>query len=203
MIDTAWALESRIRITALLETIGLFTILGIVFLTPAFGERHLIFEKVVDINKNELEKSLTNLENLPKIFPDNIKSVKPYSEKSAQIVFGIGAFFVPSEVELTKGTTQNIVKITSGDLKDTRLVITTEETWGFDGTPKQGTIVNIEMVLQTSGFLALAGIASDDNIKYSFDKSLVDIVSYVKGQSKEQSQSFDDKLQVNKRQFRN
>lgn len=196
-------MESRIGITALIGTIGLFAILSIDFSTPAFAERHLIFEKVIDINKNELEKSITNLENLPKIFPDNIKSVKPYNDKSAQIVFGIGAFFVPSDVELTKGTDQNIVKITSGDLKDTHIVITTQETWGYDGTPKQGTIVNIEMNLQTSGFFALAGLASDDNLRYSFDKSLVDIVSYVKGPIREPSQILDDKTNVNKRQFRN
>ncbi len=196
-------MESRIGITVLIGTIGLFAILSIDFSTPAFAERHLIFEKVIDINKNELEKSVTNLENLPKIFPDNIKSVKPYNDKSAQIVFGIGAFFVPSDVELTKGTDQNIVKITSGDLKDTHIVITTQETWGYDGTPKQGTIVNIEMNLQTSGFFALAGLASDDNLRYSFDKSLVDIVSYVKDPIQEPSQSLDDKTNVNKRQFRN
>jgi hypothetical protein len=184
--------------------LGLLLILIVViFSTPAFAERDLIFEKVIDINKNELEKSVTNLENLPKIFPDTIKSVKPYNDESAQIVFGIGAFFVPSDVELTKGTDQNIVKITSGDLKDTHLVITTQETWGFDGTPKQGTIVNIEMNLQTSGFLALAGLASDENIRYSFDKSLVDIVSYVKSPTKEPSQSLAEKSNVNKRQFRN
>jgi hypothetical protein len=195
-------LERRIRITALIGTIGLFTILVIAFSTPAFAERHLIFEKIIDIKKIELEKSVTNLENLPKIFPDTIKSVKPYGDK-AQIVFGIGALFVPSDVELTKGTDKNIIKITSGDLKDTHIVITTQETWGFDGTPKQGTIVNIEMDLETSGFLAMAGLASDDNIMYSFDKSLVDIVSYVKGQTKEPSQSFAEKSNVNKRQFRN
>ncbi|MGI0041203.1 MAG: hypothetical protein ACRD94_04480 [Nitrosopumilaceae archaeon] len=195
-------MESRKRITAFTGTIGLFTIVVIVFSTPVFAERHLNFEKVIDINKNELEKSLTNLENLPKIFPATIKSVKPYSDKSAQIVFGIGAFFVPSDVELTKGTDQNIVKITSGDLKDTHLVITTQETWGFDGMANQGTLVNIDMVLQTSGFLALAGLASDDNIRYSFDKSILDLVSYVKNPPKE-SVKGSDSPQVNKRQFRN
>jgi hypothetical protein len=192
--------------TALVSSLGFLILLVIAFSTPSFAERYFSFEKVVDINKGDLEKSVTNLENLPNIFPDNVRSVKPYSDKSAQIVFGIGAFSATSDVKITKELERNIVKIISGDLKDTHLVITTQETWGFDGTPNQGTIVNIDMVLQTSGFLALAGFVSDEAIIYSIDKSLLDLESFVKKPAKQPNQSLADikvELKTNKRNFRN
>ena len=176
-------------------------VVGTVFLVaanPAFADRSITFEKVVDIDKNTLQESLTDLNSLPKIFPKNVKSVESQTtdeKNSAKVTFGLNGLSINSEIEVTELQNRNILEIVSGDLKGTRLTTVLQETWGFDGTPNQGTVVKMKMILQTSGLLSLVGLASDDDINYSLDKSLIDIVSYVKSSekvSKQDNENSDD-----------
>lgn len=155
---------------------------------PVFAEREFSFEKTVDINKNTFQNSLTDLDSLKKIFPQNIKSVETKlenNEKSyAKMTFGFGGFSIDSDIELTNHeNSTHIIEITSGGLSGTKLTANLTETWSYDGKPNQGTIVEIDMTLQTSGFLSLIGLAPDDAIIYSLDKSILDIVSYTKSKN--------------------
>ncbi len=151
---------------------------------PISAERSFYFEKVLDINKKSFQDSLTNLNNLPKIFPENIKSVEQLSNEKAKMILGVGGFSINSEVELTnKPNSVHTMKIISGDLEGTKITTALKETWSFDGTPNEGTIIEIDMILQTSGFISLIGLASDETILYSLDRSLLNIVSYVKSNS--------------------
>ena len=172
------------KITQVILAISL-VVLVIGINQPISAERSFHFEKVLDINKKSFQGALTNLNNLPKIFPENIKSVDSSSVENevakAKMVIGVGGFSINSEVELTNE--QNSVhkmKVISGDLRGTEITTALKETWAYDGTPNEGTVIEIDMVLQTSGLLSLIGLASDEVILYSLDKSLLDIVSYVK-----------------------
>lgn len=152
---------------------------------PISAERSFYFEKVLDINKKSFQDSLTNLNNLPKIFPENIKSVELSSNENeitkAKMILGVGGFSINSEVELTnEPNSVHTMKIISGDLEGTKITTALKETWAYDGTPNEGTIIEIDMILQTSGFISLIGLASDETVLYSLDKFLLDIVSYVK-----------------------
>ena len=181
-----------------LGIVFVFSIILFVATNPAFADRSVTFEKIVDVNKNAFQESITDLKNLPKIFPNNVESVESLRDgenAAAMVVFGLNGFSINSEVEVTKEQEKNILQVVSGGLKGTKLTTTLQETWGFDGTPNQGTVVKINMILQTSGFLSLIGLASDDSITYSLDRSLVDIVSYVKSSevSQQDEQKSDEK----------
>jgi hypothetical protein len=177
---------SNQRILQVFLTISV-VLLAIGINQPISAERSFYFEKVLDINKKSFQDSLTNLNNLPKIFPENIKSVKPSSdenENKAKMTLGVGGFSINSEVELAKETNSvHTMKIISGDLEGTKITTSLKETWSYDGIPNEGTIIEIDMILQTSGFLSLIGLASDETILYSLDKSLLDVVSYVKSKN--------------------
>ena len=155
---------------------------------PANAERTFYFEKVIDINKKSFEDSLINPNNLQKIFPENVKLVKSETNENektiAKMELGFSGFSINSEVELTNlPDSKHTMEIISGDLEGTKITTALKETWSYDGTPNEGTKVEIDMVLQTSGYLSLIGLAPDDAILYSLDKSLVDIVSYVKSKN--------------------
>jgi len=88
---------SKLRIfqVFLVVSVILFAI-GII--QPISSERSFYFEKVLDINKKSFQDSLTNLNNLPKIFPENIKSVELSSNENeiikAKMILGVGGFSI-------------------------------------------------------------------------------------------------------------
>lgn len=149
-----------------------------------FAERNFSLEKIVDINKDVLEDSLTDLNAFPKIFPENVKSVKLVQDNEktiAEMVLGFSGFSIKSQVEVkNQPNSKHTIEVISGDLRGTKLVTSLTKTWSYSGVPDEGTIVEMDMTLKTSGFLALVALATDDTIVYSLDRSLVDIVSYIK-----------------------
>ena len=192
--------QARIGIILL----GLFVILVTSMINqPVNAERSFYFEKVIDINKKSFQDSLINPNSLQKIFPENVKLVESKTDENEKIIakmeLGFAGFAINSEVELTNfPDSTHTMEIISGDLEGTKITTALMETWSYDGVPNEGTKVEIDMVLETSGYLSLIGLAPDDAILYSLDKSLVDIVSYVKSnngdsyEDKDQNTSSDD-----------
>ena len=152
---------------------------------PIYAERNFYFEKVIDINKKSFQDSLINPNNLQKIFPENVKLIESKTDENektiAKMELGFAGFSINSEIELTNlPDSTHTMEIISGDLEGTKITTSLRETWSYDGIPNEGTKVEIDMTLHTSGYLSLIGLAPDDAILYSLDKSLVDIESYVK-----------------------
>ena len=155
-------------------------VISIIFLQPAFAETNLQFTKILDIDKESLQTVMADLNNFPKIFPDFIKSVES-SKNGAKMVIEINGFHVYPQIEYYDQTeNSHVLKVVSGDLKGTKLTTKLVETWGFNGEKNQGTIVNVDMNLQFSGFSSFLGVVSDDVLKYSVDRFLLDTVSYAK-----------------------
>ena len=155
-------------------------VISIIFLQPAFAEKNLQFTKILDIDKESLQTVMADLNNFPKIFPDFIKSVES-SKNGAKMVIEINGFHVYPQIEYYDQTeNSHVLKVVSGDLKGTKLTTKLVETWGFNGEKNQGTIVNVDMNLQFSGFSSFLGVVSDDVLKYSVDRFLLDTVSYAK-----------------------
>ena len=180
-------------------------VLLIIFTTiqqTVFAERSIQFEKVLDIQKENLQEILLDLNNLPKIFPNNIKSIESVENQNgralAKTVLTLNGFDFSSNVLYTKKTAEkHIMEIISGDLKGTKLDVTLKETWGFDGTPNAGTIVNIRMNLQFSGLASLLGFISDESLTYVLDKFLIDVVSDVNASSEKNLQQNQNDLDEN------
>jgi len=180
-------------------------VLLIIFTTiqqTVFAEKSIQFEKVLDIQKENLQEILLDLNNLPKIFPNNIKSIEFVENQNdrtlAKTVLTLNGFDFSSNVLYTKKTAEkHIMKIISGDLKGTKLDITLEETWGFDGTPNAGTLINIRMNLQFSALASLLGFIPDESITYVLDKFLIDVVSDVNASSEKNLQQNQNDLDEN------
>ena len=81
-----------ILLFALVVSISLFQI-SISEAENAYAESHIELEKVVDVNKETFENYITDLKNLPKIFPNYVKSVDTTNSNEnknlAKIVFGL------------------------------------------------------------------------------------------------------------------
>jgi len=170
-------------LTVQLALVGLFSVILIFNSQLAFADRNINYEKIVDIEKDALETVFEDLEILPKIFPDFVKSVESSNndnKKVAKIELNLNGFHFYPIVEYSNpfdGT--HLIQVTSGDLRGTKINTSLEKTWGFDGTANKGTIVNMQLDLKQSGLSLILGIIPDKVVLYSVDRFLVDTVNYV------------------------
>ena len=185
-----------IRIAFSLGLVAVFSIMVIsATQQPAFADRTIYFNKVFDINKDSLEQVIGDLKNMPKVFPDFIESVE-YSnneeKKLAKIALNLNGFHIYPQIKYSQPNQGwHIVQVVSGDLKGTKLFTKFDETWGFDGTPNQGTIVNIELNLRYSGISSFLGIVSDKTLEYSLDRFLIESVSFANSNGENYSEEQD------------
>ncbi len=186
-----------IRIAFSLGFVAVFSIMVIsATQQPAFADRTIYFNKVFDINKDSLEQVMGDLKNMPKVFPGFIESVE-YSnneeKKLAKIALNLNGFHIYPQIKYSQPNQGwHIVQVVSGDLKGTKLFTKFDETWGFDGTPNQGTIVNIELNLRYSGISSFLGIVSDKTLEYSLDRFLIQSVSFANSNGENYSEDQDD-----------
>ncbi len=148
----------------------------------AYAEKDLSLKKTVDVKSQVLLETLSNLQSYPQIFPEYIKSVELMGDKSAKFNVGSNGIFFDVQTQYTQYPGGNyVVEVTSGDLKGSRIITTLQKTWGFDGTPDGGTVVNMEVLLQTSGMLSLlAPFIPDQTILSNLDTGLDKFATYAK-----------------------
>lgn len=166
----------------------LAVVLSIIIMTisPAFADQHTSFQKILDVEKSSLQETLIDVRNYEKVFPDFIRSVDVLerNEGGSLAEFSMGFGMIPLQVKvehniLNENTHE--LNIVSGDLKGTQITTTLKKTWGFDGLPEQATVVNIDMSLKVSGFLALMGIIDENLVHYTLDSSLLSLQEYSNG----------------------
>ncbi len=152
-------------------------------ITPVYGTRALTVQKTIDVRKEYFLKALTDYNNYPKIFPDNIKSASLKSNNIVQIQGSAGGIGFNEEVKSSiqpDGT--YLLEVISGDLKGTKIVTSLSSTWGFhDGTADGGTKVKTNLSLEAS-WIASVGLAlvGDDAIKSAIDASMYKFYLYAK-----------------------
>lgn len=147
----------------------------------AFAERTVDFAKVIDVDKSSVEKYFKDFEILKQIFPKNIKSIDPIKQTENENIFKInlkmnGVSLNP-QVLYKNSDDKHLLKVLDGELKGTVISTKLHETWGFDGTPNQGTIVNVKTKLNTSGFFSLINFIPESAIIYTLDYGFSSIVA--------------------------
>lgn len=170
-------------------TLILFVFSFLMISQSAYAEKDLGLKKTEDVNNQALLETLSNIQNYPQIFPEYIKSVELTGPDTAKLNVGSNGIFFDVQTKYTQNSDGSyVVEVISGDLKGSRIVTTLQKTWGFDGTPDGGTIVNMDMVLQTSGMLSLlAPSIPDQAILSNLDSGLDKFASYAKSKSETQS----------------
>lgn len=159
-------------------------------ITPmAFAERVVDFEKTVDVNIKSVEKYFKNFEKIQDVFPKSINSItQTENENIFKLNLEMNGVSLNPKVLYKNSDDTHLLKVLDGDLKGTTISTTLLETWGFDGTPNQGTVVNVKTKLNTSGFFSLVNFVPESSIIYTLDYSLSSIVSDVKGDSSNSSE---------------
>ena len=148
------------------------------------AQKEIFFEKTVNVKQNYLLDTMSNIENYPKIIPDNINSVKLIEGEKDQASMNVGLEGINFDVKtqytiLPDGS--NFIEVLEGDLKGTKLTTTLTKTWGFDGTKDGGTIVKMKLSLEISGALSLVtAFAPDESILFALDSSLIKFVNHAK-----------------------
>ena len=163
-------------------TLILFVFSFLMISQSAYAEKDLVLKKTVDVKNQALLETLSNIQNYPQIFPENIKSVELTGTNTAKFNVGSNGIFFDIQTTYTQNSDGSyVIEITSGDLKGSKIVTTLQKTWGFDGTPDGGTIVNMDIMLQTSGMLSLlAPSISDQAILSNLDSGLDKFADYAK-----------------------
>lgn len=134
--------------------------------------------KQYEIGSDEISKVFTEIENFPKILPNNIPSVE-ILEKTENYVLakekfyerGLGAEFL---VEHKWDGDQHIMKILDGDAKDSTITLTFEK---INNSTKITTDVNIKF----KGFLSVLSFIPQSNLMHATETVLDTFFHYVKG----------------------
>jgi hypothetical protein len=164
----------------------IFSLIAIVILVPSmplsYADREINVQTVANVKEQSLLAAISDLQNYPQIFPDNVKSVNLLNNQTNLVDMNAGVngvFFDTQAVYQQSPNGTYTVQVTSGDLKGTTLTTELNKTWGFDGTPGMGTIANISLDLKTSGFLSwMLSFVPDSSLNYALQNGFSKFVNY-------------------------
>jgi len=170
-------------------TLILFVFSFLIISQSAYAEKELTLKKTVNVTNQVLLETLSNIQNYPLIFPEYIKSVELTGTDTAKFNVGSNGIFFDVQTKYSQSSDGSyVVEVTSGDLKGSKIITTLQKTWGFDGTHDGGTMVNMDLMLQTSGMLSLlAPSIPDQAILSNLNSGLDKFASYAKSHSETQS----------------
>ena len=160
--------------------LSLLVILSPVLTQPVFAERYIMYEDKVNVKKEILEKTMSDLQAYPKIFPQYIKSVQVIDPQKHLAKMRV-SFPFSSDWQIKYNTFADgkyAIEVTSGDLKGTKMTATLQKIAGFDGTPNGGTKVRMDLALELPWFYSM--FVSDDSIRSGLDLGLYEFENYAK-----------------------
>jgi ribosome-associated toxin RatA of RatAB toxin-antitoxin module len=190
-------MPKTLRYIGIYFTLILFVFSFLIISQSAYADKELSLKKTIDVKNQVLLETLSNVQSYPQIFPEYIKSVELTGTNTAKFNVGSNGIFFDVQTKYTQNPDGSyVVEVTSGDLKGSRVITTLQKTWSFDGTPDGGTMVNMDIVLQTSGMLSLlAPSIPDQAILSNLDAGLDKFASYAKSKSETPS-VLKDKSQI-------
>ena len=178
-------MPKKLKRSSIYFSLILFAFSFLVISQSAYADKELSLKKTVDVKNQILLETLSDLQNYPQIFPEYIKSVELTGANTAKFNVGSNGIFFDVQTQYTQNPDGSyVVEVISGDLKGSKIITTLQKTWGFDGTPNGGTILNMDILLQTSGMLSLlAPSIPDQAILSNLDAGLDKFASYAKSKS--------------------
>lgn len=146
---------------------------------PVFAEKIVSIQKIVDVDKESLTKSLSSLDKYTQILPDYIQSSKLIGYNTAQMKIGLDWTSIDAKVKFVESNNKVTLEVISGDLKGTKLyVIMSEKT---KNTQNKMTDVSAKIQLQMSWYMEmLTSLVSEKDIKSMLNTSLDGVVEYTK-----------------------
>lgn len=164
----------------------IFSLIAFVIIVPSmplsYADRVIDVQTVANVNEQSLLAAISNVQNYPQIFPDNVKYVKILDNKTNLVDMNAGVNGVFFDTQATYQQLPNgtyTVQVVSGDLKGTTMTTELNKTWGFDGAPGMGTVANISLDLKTSGFLSwMLSFVPDSSLNYALQNGISKFVDY-------------------------
>jgi hypothetical protein len=164
----------------------IFGLIAFIVLVPSmplsYADRVIDVQTVANVNEQSLLGAISDLQNYPQIFPDNVKSVNILNNQTNLVDMNAGInglFFDTQAIYQQSPNGTYTVQVVSGDLKGTTLTTELNKTWGFNGTPGMGTIANISLDLKTSGFLSwMLSFVPDSSLNYALQNGFSRFVDY-------------------------
>ncbi|MDE1762912.1 MAG: SRPBCC family protein [Thaumarchaeota archaeon] len=138
-----------------------FSLIALTVLVPSipvsYADRVIDVQTVADVNRQSLIVAISDLQDYPQIFPDNVKYVRMIDNKTNLVDMNAGVNGIYFDTQATYQQTPDgkyVIQVVSGDLKGTTMTTELNKTWGFDGKAGMGTKADISLDLKASGFLA-------------------------------------------------
>jgi len=148
----------------------------------SYADRVIDVQTTANVNEQSLIAAISNLQNYPQIFPDNVKYVKILDNKTNLVDMNAGVNGIYFDTQAVYHQTPDgkyIVQVVSGDLKGTTMTTEFNKTWGFDGKPGMGTKADIALDLQTSGFLSwMLNFVPDNSLSDALQNGFSRFVDY-------------------------
>lgn len=164
----------------------LLSLIALIVLVPniplSYADRMIDFQTVANVSEQSLIGAITDLQNYPQIFPDNVKSITLLDNKTNLVDMNAGIngiFFDTQAVYQQAPDGKYVVQVVSGDLNGTTITTELSKTWGFDGQPGMGTVANVSLDLKTSGFLSwMLNLVPDNSLSYALQNGFSRFVDY-------------------------
>lgn len=164
----------------------IFGVIAIIVLVPSmplsYADRVIDVQTVANVKEQSLLAAISDIQNYPQIFPDNVKYVKILNNQTNLVDMNAGingVFFDTQAVYQQSPNGTYTVQVISGDLNGTTLTTELNKTWGFNGTPGMGTIANISLDLKTSGFLSwMLSFVPNSSLNYALQDGISKFVDY-------------------------
>jgi protoporphyrinogen oxidase len=148
----------------------------------SYADRVIDIQTVANVNEQSLITAISNVQDYPQIFPENVKYVKILDNKTNLVDMNAGINGIYFDTQAIYHQTPDgkyIVQVVSGDLKGTVMTTEMNKTWGFSGQPEMGTKVNIILDLQTSGFLSwMLNFVPDNSLSDALQNGFSKFVNY-------------------------
>jgi hypothetical protein len=168
-----------------LHVVGLVILIFIVSISCiplSYADRLINYQTVANVPENSLISTMSDVSNYPQIFPDNIRYVKILDNKTnlVEMKAGVDGFFFDTQAIYNQSPDgKYVIQVVSGDLKGTTMITELNKTWGFNGEPGKGTIVNTSLDLKTSGFLSwMLGFIPDSSLSFALETGFDRFVQY-------------------------
>ena len=158
-------------------------LVGIIIL-PVYAANVIETTKEVNVKKELMAKTLSDLRNYKELFPDFVKSVELKQDPNyAKFTINAqGSTYVADVKSLNQPDDTFVIEVLSGGIKGTKMITTLSERVSFDGkTPDGATTVKTKLILETDFWTSFALLfVGTSQIQKAIGDGFYNVGEYVK-----------------------